>query len=261
VRSGIKHQTSDDSRGNEGNSSDDEDSDGPVRQQGVDIDLSSLGSVGEVVVSGRHVVESSSLVHLDETSIEVGRGGVELHAVLDVGLNVVLVVGVLGQQIGVVQTVSLSQHSHVGPEVGRIEEGSVGGNPRIWGGFGISQSGELNHVGPISLGSSFSSVSGGVGVTTSPLEVDEIVGTSHEVGWHKVVLSGGISLNDVSSLSSYVEVENSLGCGNSRWSGQEVEHVRPVLEGSSELRGIGGELHGGTSLSEDSLGTVPVVNG
>jgi len=101
VRSGIKHQTSDDSRENESNTSNDEDSNSPVWQQWVNVDLSSLGSVGEVVVSGRHVVESSSLVHLDETSIEVGRGGVELHAVLDVSLDVVLVVGVLGQQVSV----------------------------------------------------------------------------------------------------------------------------------------------------------------
>jgi len=47
------------------------------------------------------------------------------------------------------------------------------------------------------------------------LEVDEVVGSSREGLWNEVVLNGGVGLHDVSSLSSHVEVEDSLSLGNS----------------------------------------------
>jgi len=86
-----------------------------------------LSSVGEVVVSGAHVVESSSEVHSDESSIEVrSRSSVELHAVSLVLLNVVLVVGVLLCQIFVREASSLSKLAHPLSEISRLEERGVG---------------------------------------------------------------------------------------------------------------------------------------
>jgi len=129
VRSGIEHQTSDNSRNYEGNSTNNNDSNGPVGEEWVNIDLSLLSSVGEVVVSCGHVVERSSLVHLEETSIEVSWGSIELHAVLNVLFNVVLVVVVLGLQLIIGQTIGLSQHSHVNSQILSFKERSVGRDP------------------------------------------------------------------------------------------------------------------------------------
>jgi len=265
VRSGIKHQTSNNSRDDEGSSSNNNDGDGPCWQKWANIDLSSLGSVREVVVSAGHVVESSSLVHLDETSIEVSWGSIEFHAVLNVGFNIVLVVVVLGQQLSVSQTVGLSQHGHVKSQLLSFEEGSVRIDPRVRSGLHVSKTGKLHHVGSIGLGGSLTSISSWVGVASGPLEVNKVVCSSFEALWHEVVFSGGVSLNDVSSLSSNVEVEDSLSSGNSRGSGQEVEDIRSVLEGSSELRSIGGKLESscveGISLSDNGFGSVSVEDG
>lgn len=115
------------------------------------------------------------------------------------------------------------------------------------------------------MSSSLTSVSSWVGIATGPLEVDKIVGSSLEVLWDEVVFSRWVGLNDVSSLSSNVEVEDSLGGGNSRGSWKKVEDVRSVLEGSSELRSIGGKLESqsssSVSLFGDGLGSVSVEDG
>jgi len=230
VRSGIEHQTGNNSRDNEGNGSNDNDGNSPCWEQWVDIDLSSLCSVGEVVVSAGHVVEGSSLVHLEETSIEVSWGSIELHAVLNVSLNSVLVVGVLGLELLISQAVGLSEHGHVKSQLLRLEEWSVAIDPRIACWLHVSKGSNLHHVGSIGLSSSLTSISSWVGVASGPLEVDQIVGSSSERLWHEVILHSGIGLHDVSSLSSHVQVEDSLGVGNSRWSGKDVEDVRSVLK-------------------------------
>jgi len=69
----------------------------------------------------------------------------------------------------------------------------------------------LDEVRSISLVSSFSGVSGGVGVASSPLEMDVISDSGVEVLGNEVVLSGGVGLDNVSSLSSDVQVEQSSG--------------------------------------------------
>jgi len=80
--------------------------------------------------------------------------------------------------------------------------------------------------------------------------VDVISGTSNKEGGDEVVFGGGISLHDVSSLSSDVQVEDSLKRRDSSGSGSNVEHVRPVLEGSSELRSINGKRNVESILSD-----------
>jgi hypothetical protein len=110
---------------------------------------------------------------------------------------------------------------------------------RSWG--GRVEVSDLSHVGSVSSCSSFSGISSGVSVTSSPLEVDVVSSTSSEEGGDKVVLGGGVGLHNVSSLSSNVQVEDSLKRGDSLGSGSDVEHVRSVLEGSSELRSINGK--------------------
>lgn len=84
MRSGVEHQTGNDSGDDEGDGSNDNDGDGPCWQQGDNVDLSPLVSVGEVVVSAGHVVEGSSLVHLENSSIEVLAGGIQKSTVSDI---------------------------------------------------------------------------------------------------------------------------------------------------------------------------------
>jgi len=92
------------------------------------------------------------------------------------------------------------------------------------------------------LVSSFSSISSRICVASSPLEVNVVSNTDEQSFRNKVVLSGRVGLNNVSSLSSDVDVEDSLKERNSSRSWSDVENVRSVLEGSSELSGV--ESHG-----------------
>jgi len=253
VRLGVQHESGNSSSEDESSSSDKDQGQSPGGQQGNDRELSLLSSVGEVVVSGVHVVESSGGVHLDQTSIEVGSSSVQLHAVSLVLVDGSDVVVVGSQELSHGQASSLSEHSHVLSQFRRLEQGSIGVDPIGSGGSRGGEVSDLDHVGSISLIGSFSGVSSGVGVATGPLEVDVISNSALEMVGDEVVLRGGVSLNDVSSLSSDVEVENSVGGGDSSGSGSDVEHVRSILEGSSELRSIDGEGHVGTRGIESGV--------
>jgi len=133
VRLGVHHQSSDSSCQNKSSSSHKHQSQSPSWQQWLNIQNSLLSSVGEVVVSGVHVVESSSGVHHDESSIKVLRSRVELHAVLDVLLDISCIVVVLGQEGSHGETVSLSNHCKVISELGSVKEGSVLRDPHLSG--------------------------------------------------------------------------------------------------------------------------------
>lgn len=159
------------------------------------------------------------------------------------------VVVVLSQELGHGQTTSLSDQRHVESQFRSIEQDSVGVEPIGSGGSRSRKIGNLDHVGSIGLISAFSGVSGGVGVAAGPLEVDVISRSDREIIGDKVVLGRGIGLDDVTSLSSDVEIEDSVGGRDSGGSRSDVEDVRSVLESSSELRGI------------DSKGVVAILIG
>jgi len=167
--------------------------------------------------------------------------------------NVVLVVVVLLHQLIIGKASSLAKHAHPLSEISRLEEGGVGSNPVISCGDGRIEIRELNHVGSVSSRSSFSSVSGRVSVTSSPLEVDVVSLSSNKESGNKVVLGGRVGLHDVSSLSSDVNVEDPLKERDSRRSWSDVEDVRSVLEGSSELSCVEGHRHVQTILSKSGV--------
>jgi len=259
---GIEHHSSNSSREQEETSSDTNNSNGPSGKESVNLNNCSLTTVGEVVVSGAHVVESSSLVHADESTIEIGRCGIEFHAVLNVRCNVSCIVVVLGSKLISCETVGLTQVSHVLSEGQRIKKCSVGIQPSISCGSGRIEAGQLNHVGSVSSCSSFTSISSWVGVASSPLEVDVVSLSSNEEGGYKIVLGGRISLHDISSLSSNVEVEDSLKRRDSIGTWVNSKNVSSVLEGSSELGSVHCESEvdstGGRSgvLFDGSIGIV-----
>jgi len=100
----------------------------------------------------------------------------------------------------------------------------------------------LNDVASVSLVSSFSSISGWVLIASSPLEVNVISNSGVEIRWDEVVFSGGISLDNVSSLSSDVQVKHTGQRWNISRSLGNVENERSVLESSSVLAGVHGQL-------------------
>ncbi len=83
--------------------------------------------------------------------------------------------------------------------------------------------------------------------------MDIISNTGIQQSGSKVVLGGGISLDDVSSLSSNVDVEDTGSSLHTTGSGSNVVDVRSVLEGSSELGGIQSQLMRSTILSDDFI--------
>jgi len=223
--------------------------DGPDWQKVGNNKASLLVSVGEVVVSGRHVVKASSELHLVDSTIKVFLGMVQLHAILLVLFSRVFIVSVLSQKgfetlafIGV--TDWLIQHSHSLSGISIREKGTVVLQPLVRDWVALGETSNLNNVGSVGLGSSFSSISSGVLVASSPLEVNVVVSVNVQIIGNKVVFSGGIGLDDVSSLSTHVQVVNLGTVGNRIRSLLDQKDVRSILEGSAKLAGINSQLMG-----------------
>jgi len=244
VRLGVEHGSSNSSSSNEENTSGNDDSDSPVGEQWDNVDNSLLVTVREVVISSRHVVESSSSVHLEDSSVEVVLSGVELSAVSGILLSVSSVVSVGGEELSSSEAVSLvkSGESDSGGSILNEDLLGVLGDPVISDGESVIGADDLNVVRSVSSILSLSSRSSGVGVTSSPLEVNVVSNSGVKVLRDEVVLNRGVSLNDVSSLSSDVQVEESSRSGDSRGSLGDLEGVRSILEGSSELRSVDSQL-------------------
>jgi len=242
VRLGIEGCSSKTSSCKEQNSTSHNNTNSPVREKVKDVDLTLLSSVGEVVVTRAHVIVWSLLtsrdVHSDGTTIKVLGGSIELHAVLNILFEVVFVVTVLGEQFFVGQAVLLIQEGHSLSEVSS-KEGLVLLQPLIRSWDVGSHILDLDNVASVGLISTFTSVTCWVGITTGPLEVDVISNTDSQIIRNKVVFDGRVGLDDVSSLTTDVQVVDSSSAWDlSSLSWADVEDVRSVLEGSSELGGI-----------------------
>jgi hypothetical protein len=225
---GKEDSSSNHGRTSKEDGSDDDDGNSPSGQKVGDDDDSLLVSVGEVVISRRHEALHSGGVLLVQSSVKVGGSSVELLAVL----YVLLIVGV-----GI--AVDLVQSGERVSQRGRIEEGRVSSVDELSvleGGRGVVF--DLDDVGSIGLVLSFSGISCGVVVASHPLEVDVISLSHFQVVGDEIVLDRGISLYDISSLSSDVKVEDSGGVGDSRRSSNDSERMRSVLEGSSVLGSV-----------------------
>lgn len=249
MRTSVEESSSSGSSSKEEGSSNNNNDDGPSWQQVANNDGSFLISVGEVVVSGRHVVESSSILHLNESSIEVFTSSIQEHAVLSILLSLVLVVVVFSQELSIGLALGwvvdwLIEHSHSLSSLGAGEERSVSVQPLVRGGLRVGRRNDLNNVGSISSGSSFSSISVGILITTNPLEVNVVVLVDGKVSGNKVVFSGRVGLDDVSSLSSNVQVVDTSLIRDIIGSRLDEEDMRSILEGSSVLGSIDSKLHG-----------------
>jgi len=230
---GVEHHDGNSGGSSEQSSSSNDNTESPVWQQGKDGNGSLLVTVGEVVVSGGHEVEGSSLVHSDNSSIEISVSSVQFSAISDI---IVLVSSDLRSW----EAVSLVEMGHSESQFWGFEQNFlwVVKNPLVSDWVRGPWVWDLDTVSSVSSVSSFSSISGWVGVASGPLEVDVISNSGIQVLWDKVVFSGWVGLDDVSSLSSNIQVEDSGQSGNSIGSLGDSEDVRSVFEGSSELGGI-----------------------
>jgi len=192
----VEHHEGNSSSTNEEGSSGKDNTKSPFRQQRKDGKRSLLVTVGEVVVSGGHVVEDSGLVHFENSSIEVWLSSIQQSAVGNILFRDILWVG---------SAVGLVEGGKSESDVGIFEQWLesflvlVIGN---WDVVGFRN--DLDHVGSVSSVGSFSSISSWVGVASGPLEVNIISDSEGQELRSKVVFSGGVSLDDISSLSSNV---------------------------------------------------------
>jgi len=211
VRLGIKHGTSNSSGSNKEDSSGNNNSNSPVREEGDNVDDSLLISVSERVISGGHVVISSSSVHLEDTSVKIVSGGVELSTVSNILFSIALIVSVGGKDLISSKAVLLVKSGKSDSSGGVFDEDllRVLADPSISDGESIVGVDDLDVVRSIGLILSFSGISSWVSIATSPLEVDIISDSSVKVLRDKVVLNSGVSLDNVTSLSSDVQVEKS----------------------------------------------------
>jgi hypothetical protein len=192
-----------------------------------------LVTVGEVVVTGAHVVEGSLFSRLNNTGIEIGGLGVDLGTVSWVAFDGSLVLGVLEfiqrKAVGLSQVRQLLDGFEVGLPILLNEHGVLLQLGVIhWEQFAARS--DFTKVVTIRTGiiigvavvrSSFSVVwpSLRVVVRTDPLNVEAVPLVDLQVIWDEVILNRRIDLDDVSSLSSGVEVVDStialgLGLGN-----------------------------------------------
>lgn len=221
-----------------------------------------MSSVGEVVVSGGHVVESSGGRHFQNTAIEVWCWStVEEGAISWIGFFIVVGGGFKGFFSNNAKGWIIDWLADSGESEGLFvtKEGWTGAGDGEESGFfrtrthweigGESVVFEHHDVRSISSGSSFTSISSRVEVTASPLEVDHVSLSDGQVVRDEIVFSGRVSLDNVSSLSSDVQVVESVA--RDTISRVDVEDMGSVLEGSAELRGINGQSNVGTILQED----------
>jgi len=146
-----------------------------------------LSSVGEVIVSGGHVMEGVGDVHLDETAVEVRLSGIQFETVLHVLFGVVTV----GVQSGLGLAIGLIQPGHSHSETSLFEEEIVGTQPRVGGGDIARDIGQLNHIGSIGLVGTLTGISSRICVTTSPLEVDVIPNKDGKCFRDKIIFGAG----------------------------------------------------------------------
>lgn len=225
----------------------------PPGNERVDSQLGLLRSVGEVVVTSGVVVPSASVGHLNDTTVEVSRTSVQLVAVTNVLVGVVdlttsdlflsqaAVSGVDGvTPHGGLINVSKALHDLTRQEGLIVKRGRVVTTTLV--------TLQDDEVVTISLVSTFTSSTTLVEIATSPLEVNVVTLVDLQVVGSKVVLSGGVALNDVTTTTTDVQVDDTAREGQISRAGQDAEDVRSVLEGTTVLVGV------------ESQGVVPVTN-
>eukprot|EP00128_Syssomonas_multiformis_P015729 Colp12_sorted_trinity150504_noHs@30576 len=208
-------------------------SDGGVRN----YDLAFLVSVAEVVVTGAHVSVHAILGDLSGPKVEVSGTVVELRK-----LTTKLAVVVDGESTGISN--GEAQEGNI-VEVGRVCEHVLAERSHALSGkalpLSVLLSSEHNNVVTVGTTLALAGIVLGVGLATSPLNMDVIAVLQVEVLGHEVVLSTRESLHNVTALASHIQVCNACTSRDTGRSGTNGKAVRAVLESTTILGGVDGE--------------------
>lgn len=247
----VPDATADDGSTDESGASDSDTGEGNGREELGDLDGHLLRAVGEVVVAGGHEVEGTGGAGSADTAVEQGLGSVQVVAVLEVLIVVVVVasgggvglaaldgvvVGLLcvGADAGLILVGEL-ESERGGPELGILDAiGVVGASVSVH----TLLLDDGHQVGAIVLVATVTGLTSGVVVGTSPLEVDVVCASDLELVGREIVLYSWVALNNVSSASSNIQVEDARSWLYVSWTLGDLERVRAVLEGTSELVGV-----------------------
>jgi len=194
----------------------------------LDIECSLLSSVGEVIVPGVDVLVGSGGELLD-SGVVVSRRSVELTTVGDGVLLIGL--SVLERLAG--RKISQSSKGHGSCDIDVLEESLRSHDSREV----LVTRVNLDHVGSVRESPSLSVVGvlGSVEVRSQELDMDTVGFRDIQSLRDKVVLNSRVALDDVSSSSSLVQVEDSGTSSSGSRLGIHLEQVRSVLEGTSNL--------------------------
>lgn len=239
----VPDTTTDDGSTNETSTTDGDTSESDGGQELGDLDGHLVRAVGEVVVTSGHEVESTGGLGALSTSVEEGRGHVEVVAVLEVLVVVVVVassggIGLAAASLTVSGTdarlIKVSQLEGKG----RGEDFHLLDLARVVG-AGLEGLGVQGYqVGAIVLVTSVTGLVGSVVVGTSPLEVDVISASDLEMGGSEIILNTRVALNDVSTTSTDTQVEDTCSRLDVSRALHDLEGMRTILEGTTELVGV-----------------------
>jgi len=182
---------------------------------------------------------------LDESSVEVSVSGVQLSAVLDILVNVTVVVSVLLSELS--EGEAATSRFDGSADGGLVEVSQ--GHSNLWGDQrivfdlveGVNQIGttivalKLDDVGSIGTFSTLTGETVVLGIRASPLEVNVVSTSNTKVGRYEVILNGGVGLDNVTTTTADVQVEDTGGTSDSERTGLDPEGVRAVLKGTTIL--------------------------
>lgn len=257
---GIPDTTTDDGSTDETSTTDGDTSEGDGGQELSNLDGHLLRSVGEVVGTSRHEVVGTSGLGADGTTVEEGRGHVEVVAVLGVLLVVVVVASSRGIRLAAISLaggIADGRLVNVGKLVGKL-----GGEELdildlvgvVSASLGTTGGGDGNKVGTIILIKTVTSLVGRVVVGTSPLEVDVVSTGDLEGVGGEIVLTAGVALDDVSTTTTDSQVEDTGTSLNVSRALNDLEGVRTIREGTTELVGV--DVEGEVAEATDIIDTV-----
>lgn len=241
---GIPDTTTNDGSTDETSTTDGDTSESDGGQELSNLDGHLLRSVGEVVGTSRHEVVGTSGLGTDGTTVEEGSGHVEVVAVLGVLLVVVVVASSRGIGLAAISLaggIANGRLVNVGKLVGELggEELNILDLVGVVGtSLGTTGGGDGHKVAAIILIKTVTSLVGRVVVGTSPLEVDVVsTGDLERVGG-EIVLASGVALDDVSTTTTNSQVEDTGTGLNVSRALNDLEGMRTIREGTTELVGV-----------------------
>jgi len=209
--------------------------DGPWWQQWQYYQRTLLCAIAEVVVTCTHIVVCPRCVHQDEAAVEVWRRGIQLHAVLGILVNCILVVAILLDKFIQGKTVGLAKMRHKITGACLLEQSGNTSKLVVHDRLVVICAPNLYQVASVRLVCPLAFVSCRVGIASSPLEVNVIPDFYDEGLGNEVILCRGVHLHNISSLSPDVKVEDVRGIGYPGRTSYDVKRIRAILERTAIL--------------------------